>query len=213
MDKLIDHYRKTHATRVYGTSSVKYLRFLRPEIRLRAPKSILDYGCGQSLFIDLLGLRHPVALHRYDPAIPEFRSLPAKPVDLLVSIDVLEHIEEHDLDRVLAEMRSLCHDAIIIVDTVPAKHTLADGRNAHRTVRPHAWWAERIGRHFGTLQRVATPRWTRAGFKTWGRSGKQRLRYAQLRFAEDLSHGMRRLLNRHNSHWKVSKIAKGPNRH
>lgn len=202
---LVDYYRRTHATRVYGTSSVKYLRFLRPEIRLRRPRSILDYGCGQSLFIDLLELGPGVELRRYDPAIAEFSQLPAEPVDLLVNIDVLEHIEEPDLDKVLAEMRTSCRDAIIIVDTVPAKHRLPDGRNAHVTVRPHAWWAERIGRHFGPLQPVATPRRTRAGFKTWVRPAGQQLDYLTQRLREDASHAVRRVMQRHNPHWKVSK--------
>lgn len=207
-DELIDYYRKTHERRVYGTSSVKYLRFLRPEIRLKAPRSILDYGCGQSLFVDLLELGPEVALHRYDPAIPEFSTLPGEPVDLLVNIDVLEHIEEKDLDAVLAGMRAACRDAIIIVDTVPAKHTLPDGRNAHVTVRPHAWWQERIGRHFGRLYPVATPRRTRAGFKTWTRPAGQAFSYVRLRAREDIAHVLRRAFNRHNPYWKVSKTGR-----
>jgi hypothetical protein len=157
------------------------------------------------MFIDLLGLPADVALHRYDPAIPEFSTRPSTPVDLLVSIDVLEHIEEADLDRTLAEMRGCCRDAIIIVDTVPSKHTLPDGRNAHVTVRPHQWWAERIERHFGPLEPVTTPRRTRAGFKTWVRPASQFWRFATLRMKEDASHALRRIVGRHHPHWKVSK--------
>lgn len=202
---LIDYYRDTHAKRVYGTSSVKYLRFLRPEIQLKAPQSILDYGCGQSLFLDLLELGPEVGLYRYDPAIPEFSKRPTSRVDLLVNIDVLEHVEESNLDEVLDGMRAACRDAIIIVDTAPARHKLPDGRNAHVCVRPHDWWDRRIGRHFGPLHPVATPRHSRAGFKTWQRPASQFARYAALRMREDLKHGVRRIFNLHNPHWKISK--------
>jgi len=69
---LIDYYAETHKNRVYGTSSVKNLRFLRPEITVLHPGSILDYGCGQSIFLDCLALGYDVELHRYDPAIPAY---------------------------------------------------------------------------------------------------------------------------------------------
>ncbi|MGI9419164.1 MAG: methyltransferase domain-containing protein, partial [Geminicoccaceae bacterium] len=104
--ELIAQYAQMHASRVYGATSVKNLRFLRPEIKLRRPRSILDYGCGQSRLLDELDLGYPVTLHRYDPAIPDYAEKPEGAVDLLLNIDVLEHIEEEDLDRVLAEMRA-----------------------------------------------------------------------------------------------------------
>jgi hypothetical protein len=196
---LIEHYRRTHAREAYGNTSVKYLRFLRPEIRIRAPRSILDYGCGQSLFLEQLGLGPEVALLRYDPAIPAFAVRPPSAADLLVNIDVLEHIEERDLDEVLSDMRALCRDAIIVVDTAPARHRLEDGRDSHVTLKPHAWWRERICRHFGALETVATPRRTRAGFKTWRRSPAETATYGWLRADETARYLARRLVGRHKS--------------
>jgi hypothetical protein len=201
---LIDYYRKTHEKRVYGTSSVKYLRFLRPWMRIAAPASILDYGCGQSKFLDILGLGEGVALWRYDPAIAEYAAKPKAPADLLVNIDVLEHIEEKDIDGVLADMRASCRRALIVVDTKAAKHTLPDGRNAHVTLKPHAWWRERITRHFGAAEAIPTPRRTRAGFKTWVSGPAERARYRWLRMQEDMQHIGRWASGRHNEHWKVS---------
>ncbi len=202
--ELIDYYRKTHERRVYGTSSVKYLRFLRPWIRIAAPKSILDYGCGQSRFLDILGLGEDVALWRYDPAIAEYAGKPAVPADLLVNIDVLEHIDEKDVDGVLADMRAASRRALIVVDTKAAKHTLPDGRNAHVTLKPHRWWRERIAAHFGLAEPIATPRRTRASFKTWVSAPAERMRYRLLRLEEDARHVARWAQGRHNEHWKVS---------
>lgn len=191
--KLIESYAELHATELYGATSLKNLRLIRPEIKLLRPQSIVDYGCGQSRLIDRLDLGYPVTLYRYDPAIPAFAEKPKVTVDLLINIDVLEHIEESDLDDVLAEMRALCRDALIIVDTAPAKRCLADGRNLHVTLKSHDWWGEKIARHFGPLYPVRTLRRARAGFKTWQRSGANTVRYHLMRAGEDARYYAKRV--------------------
>lgn len=192
--QLIEQYARLHANEAYGNTSVKNLRFLRPEIQLLRPRSVVDYGCGQSQLLELLGLDSPVKLTRYDPAIPEFSTKPDEVFDLLINVDVLEHIEEEDVDTVLAEMRWMCRDAIIIVDTKAAEKILPDGRNAHVTIRPHDWWREKISAHFGKLDSIATARRTRAGFKTWSRSPHQTLVYSGLRVLESARHYSRKLV-------------------
>jgi len=182
--RLIDEYAQIHAREAYGNTSLKNLRVLRPEIRLLRPNSIIDYGCGQSQLLDKLDLGYPVDLYRYDPAIPAHASKPDVTADLLLNVDVLEHIEEADLDEVLADMRSMCHDALIIVDTAPAKRTLPDGRNLHVTLKPHDWWRERVEKHFGRLEPAPTLRSARAGFKTWRREPGDNMRYHALRALE-----------------------------
>jgi Methyltransferase domain len=191
--KLIESYAELHATELYGATSLKNLRLIRPEIKLLHPQSIIDYGCGQSMLIDRLDLGYPLRLERYDPAIPAFAEKPKLKADLLINIDVLEHIEESDLDDVLAEMRALCRDALIIVDTAPAKRVLADGRNLHVTLKPHDWWRTRIARHFGPLYPVRTLRRARAGFKTWQRSAADTMRYHLMRTAEDARYYAKRM--------------------
>jgi hypothetical protein len=158
------------------------------------PHSIIDYGCGQSRFLDELKLGYEVRLVRYDPAIPAFSQKPRMRADLLVNIDVLEHIEETDIDDLIAELSSLCKNAIIIVDTKLATTFLPDGRNAHITIRPHAWWRERLLKHFPVLYPVATVRRSRAGFKTWSRTAVDSLNYFRLRAAEDFRHHASRAL-------------------
>ena len=91
--ELIAQYRDIHASRVYGDTSIKNLRFLRADITLLKPQSILDYGCGQSRLLAALRLDYPVELLRYDPAIPKWSANPTARADLLLNIDVLEHIE------------------------------------------------------------------------------------------------------------------------
>ncbi len=198
--ELIAQYRHMHATSVYGSTSVKNLRFLRPEIQILRPRSIVDYGCGQSPLLDQLELGYPVELVRYDPAIPAYARKPDKQAELLINVDVLEHIEEGDLDAVLAEMASLCRHAIIVIDTKPAVAILPDGRNAHVTIRPHDWWRKRLSRHFLALYPQATARSSRAGFRTWPRTAKQTLKYLALRAGENARHYARRAALANHGH-------------
>jgi hypothetical protein len=183
---LIEQYRQLHATSGYGATSVKNLRFLRPEILLLHPRSILDYGCGKSPLLDRLGLGYAVDLHRYDPAIPAIATPPAEPVDLLINVDVLEHVPEADLDRVVGHMASLARNAIIIVDTEPAGTVLPNGENAHCTLHPHAWWANYLQRFFPTLEPIRVKRRRRAAFRTWRRGPGDAFRLRFMRVGEDL---------------------------
>lgn len=185
---MVAQYAALHATEGYGNTSVKNLRFLRPEIMVKRPASILDYGCGQSRMIHALRLDYDAELFRYDPAIPDYGKKPGKVVDLLINIDVLEHIPESKLDEVIADMRACCRDAIIIVDTVPAAKTLPNGENAHCTLYPGDWWRDRLARHFGPLEPFPTLRSGRVGFKTWKRPPSQAPRYWALRCLETIRH-------------------------
>lgn len=191
---LIRQYEKIHAERSYGNTSVRNLRFIRPDIVMLQPQSVIDYGCGQSTLIDELKLGYQPELFRYDPAIPAHSTLPDRKFDLLLNVDVLEHIEEHDLDKVLASMRAACHNALIIVDLKEAALLLEDGRNAHVTIRPREWWAAKIAQHFGTVYPVTVARSTRAGFRTWER--KDALRFAWLRLRYNFTYYFFRLLGK-----------------
>lgn len=62
---LIELYRQIHATRVYGDSSVKNIRYLRPEIAILKPRSILDYGCGRSALLEQLDFGYPIKRTRW----------------------------------------------------------------------------------------------------------------------------------------------------
>ena len=190
----VDLYKAVHAEKAWGNTSIKNLRFLRPEIKLRAPSSIIDYGCGQSPFLEALDLGPEVRLIRYDPAIPDYSEAPSEPADLLVNIDVLEHIPETDLDEVVAHMASLCADAIIVVDTLPASLILPNGENAHCTVHPAPWWRDRLGRHFPNLFPIRVARRSRAAFRTWQRKPGDDKKFRMMRIAEDTRHYSRRVL-------------------
>ena len=113
---------------------------------------------------------------------------PTARADLLLNIDVLEHIEQKDLDAVLADMAGTCRDALIIIDTKPAATILPDGRCVHTRIRPPAWWRQRLARHFPELHAQATARSSRAGFRTWTRPRRQTPAYLCARAADEIRH-------------------------
>ncbi len=119
-------------------------------------RTVLDYGCGKgTLRPALLALDPDLMVAEYDPAMPGKDQEP-KPCDLVVCIDVLEHVEPECLTDVLVHIQSLgLGGALFIIDTVPAKKTLADGRNAHLIVEDLNWWKSTLGDYFDI--KVAQP--------------------------------------------------------
>ena len=190
---LIAEYKNIHATSDWGGTSIKNLRFIAPHLALLAPRSIIDYGCGKSRLLDVIKSPGLESRSRYDPAIPEYAHLDRGPHDLLINVDVLEHVAEDDLDELLSEMAAVSKDALIVVDTQPAKLHLADGRNAHITQHDHAWWQQRMQPFFGTLHPIRVKRRGRAAFRTWEISGVDRIRLFFMQIQETAKFVGRRL--------------------
>lgn len=113
-------------------------------------KTVLDYGCGRAT---LAAAVPSLKVMEYDPGIPGKDGLP-KPADLLVSTDVLEHIEPDLLDGVLAHMHRLAgKGAYLVISLRLAREILADGRNAHLIVQTADWWLEKLRAVGWTIER------------------------------------------------------------
>lgn len=170
--ELVEQYRRMHRERIYGATSVKKAPYILPYVQLLKARTVIDYGCGQSRLAELISERCGSKVTRYDPAIPACDECPKGPFDLLISIDVLEHVPEDTIDGVLAATAELSDKAIIIIDTRASSTTLPDGRNAHLTLRPAQWWRDRLAHHY----RDVRPIWVQrrpASFITWRMSSTQ----------------------------------------
>jgi 2-polyprenyl-3-methyl-5-hydroxy-6-metoxy-1,4-benzoquinol methylase len=134
--------KQLHATNEhYGTSGARYADIVR-QISKWGRYAILDWGCGKQTLAKALGPAYRVT--NYDPCI-EGLDTPPDPHPTVACTDVLEHIEPHLVNDVLAELRRLtAHKALLVINTGPAKKVLADGRNAHISMHPSDWWIERI---------------------------------------------------------------------
>lgn len=139
----------------YGAGGWQYSGKVKALIAKTAAKSLLDYGAGkgtlaEQLRRDLPGLR----VQNYDPVT---YIEPPRPADLVISTDVLEHVEPERLRAVLDHMAFLMLKAgFFVIATRPAKKALPDGRNAHLIQQPSDWWRQE-------LERIWTiERWTEA---------------------------------------------------
>lgn len=149
----VAQYRTHHAKHAtYGQSSGRYLfdlyiitRVLLLRTRAR-PLLILDFGCGKSTIADNLGrlFGSRVEVHKYDPAIPGLTELTTPRADLVINTDVLEHLDEHETDLLINDLFALSPNCFINIATRTARAQLANGENAHATVRPAAWWLEKL---------------------------------------------------------------------
>ncbi len=91
-----------------GPTIVNFLE-THPEV-----KTILDYGCGEATlkkFVEEKGIEKDWTL--YDPAMPEINFKPVGQFDLVITTDVLEHIEPHMIKSVLYELKDLTSDYLI----------------------------------------------------------------------------------------------------
>jgi hypothetical protein len=126
--------------------------------------SVLDYGCGQGALAK--ALRGSLKVAEYDPAIPGKDARPSF-ADLVVCTDVLEHIEPDRLTAVLSHLHMLARKAVFVVVSVKASNkVLADGRNAHLTIKPDVWW-EFVMEHSGFVCREAPILMAREPEREW----------------------------------------------
>lgn len=110
-------------------------------------RTLLDYGCGKadgwkSGAIRISGL---MAARFYDPAVAEFAERPVGQFCIVVCCDVLEHVPESDVPAVLDDVLGFARRAAFFsICCRPSIGRFADGGDPHATVRPFAWWLERV---------------------------------------------------------------------
>lgn len=128
----------------YGTGGATWAALIGQIARQNECKTILDYGCGKGVLKTLLP---GIDVQCYDPAVPEFDTLPA-PADLVVCLDVLEHVEPNLIGNVLDHIASLTEKLLFVaISQKPTARQLRDGRNAHLIVKTTIWWEEQFWAH------------------------------------------------------------------
>ena len=79
------------------------------------PLSILDYGCGQGYALNKLADQFPnVDFYNYDAFVDQHSAYPTKSYDLIVSNNVLHHIEDQFYDQVVLNLYNLCNHIMFI---------------------------------------------------------------------------------------------------
>jgi 2-polyprenyl-3-methyl-5-hydroxy-6-metoxy-1,4-benzoquinol methylase len=132
----------------WGTTGRLFAPQIEKLIQDFQPKNILDYGCGKQTLARSLPRYRIIG---YDPAIPGLEA-PPEPVDMVISTDVLEHIEPEFLDDVLDDLQRVTKEILFAtVSVLPANAVLPDGRNAHLIVEPLEWWLPKLMDRFGMI--------------------------------------------------------------
>ena len=108
----IDAYRQLHEQRRYGNTAVRMRRFVEPWVQLAKPASLLDYGAGQGGFVDILNVPSAGVRDSYAPAIPQIAARPQRTYDMVLCIDVMEHIEPYEVADVLADIATFAPKAL-----------------------------------------------------------------------------------------------------
>lgn len=144
-----------HRNPEYGVAALGFGQVVKDLFLKIQGKTIADYGAGKCKLREALinaGLEG-FEYFPFDPAFPEYGE--PRPADLVCCLDVLEHVEEPYVDRIVAQLRSITvNHGLFSIATGPAKKTLADGRNAHLIQKPSSWWLPKFLPHFEILRLV-----------------------------------------------------------
>lgn len=127
-----------------GSGSWQYLNIITEQVNKNNCQTMLDYGCGKGtqypLFAKKIGIKDYTL---YDPAWPDFETLPNNHWDITLCLDVLPFIPETDIDRVLDLLASITNKICIVglQSTTPAK-----SKKPFACVKDYNWWKEKLAR-------------------------------------------------------------------
>jgi len=141
-----------------GNVTAKHYPTIRGIIQKRSFGSVLDYGCGKGHFIKFAQEAMPgLRVEGFDVASDEYAVLPKDVFDMVVCLDVMEHVEFGALSSVLAEIRDRTGKVFVCsVANYPAGKMLPDGRNAHVTQMPFGYWFNMFSCFFRVDQFIRT---------------------------------------------------------
>lgn len=162
----LDQYREMHA-RAYGASAYLYFEAIAREVLALRPGSVLDYGCGRSDLVAHFWADGMRRIGKYDPAIPQFATMPEGDFDLALCTDVMEHVPMTDVERIFREIRAKARQALFTISTVPARAKLPDGRNAHVSLLSPSEWLRWVKDVFGRAVALPTHSDGVLMVKTW----------------------------------------------
>ena len=147
--ELYKQYHNKHKEYGNGGALKFYLNHIVDLVKDTKAKSILDYGCGKAHGY----LKHNHHKHwgilpeLYDPAVVPFTRLPKGTYDGVISFDVLEHIPEEEIAETLKTIIDKANKFVFLgIATDPSKTILANGENAHCTIKPLEWWVEQVNK-------------------------------------------------------------------
>lgn len=146
-EELVKQYEIYHKDRDTRDCEIKWhhvdmIYALNKKLKLN---SVLDYGCGHGKQWTERKFHKKMKIPEYalyDIAYPDWTEMPEGKYDLVISTDVLEHIPVGELlDEALENIFSKANKAVFLkIGTTPARKVLANGQNAHCTIKSEDEW-------------------------------------------------------------------------
>ena len=153
MNEWIEQYKQYHIEHTdYGNGGCLkfYLQHIVDLVQDWNAESLLDFGCGKAEgYLEYNHHEHwGILPSLYDPAIPEYQTLPEGTFDGVISFDVMEHIPKEQIPETFDQIFSREDKFVFLgIATSPAEAVLPNGDNAHCTVEPIGWWEEMVHKH------------------------------------------------------------------
>lgn len=153
MDNYIQMHKEMHQQNYNtfaGKSLVKHISIIDRIIKQYECKTFLDYGCGKALY-------HPKhwKFDKYDPCYAPFSKKPNNVYDLVICTDVMEHIPEYDVERVIIDLFQYTEKFLFCsICTRAAKKQLPNGQNAHSTIKTQDWWENKFALIFNNQKNI-----------------------------------------------------------
>jgi len=154
---LIDGRKRDSKDAYDGKSTLAFAPIIKEIIKKENINNMIDYGCGKGNFysksFDLEGKLIPplrkfwdIEIKLYDPCYEKYSKFEKdETFDLLICIDVLEHIPETDIEWILDRFFKISKKYIFInVACYEAIALLPDGENAHINIQKPIWWSNKL---------------------------------------------------------------------
>ena len=155
------HSKGTNLESPENTFDGKSLKFffhpIKQVINLTKSNSIIDFGCGKAKYYfeeiyiknnsysnvsNYWGIND---VYLYDPGVVNFSKYPNKKADVVICIDVVEHIPENDAIKFIDDLFQLAYKFVfVVIACYPAKKKLPDGRNVHLCIKTANEWKKII---------------------------------------------------------------------
>jgi 2-polyprenyl-3-methyl-5-hydroxy-6-metoxy-1,4-benzoquinol methylase len=109
-------------------------------------ESVFDYGCGAGKYLKIFE-NMKVPADGYDPNVTEYNKIPVGVYDIVLCLDVLEHVPEAELDNVLQAIESRAKKyAIFSICDASLWGKYKD--DTHVTCHSKMWWREKLSKYF-----------------------------------------------------------------
>ena len=154
-ERLTEEYVWVHenTTTMSGRTTIKNKDKIKTVIDKINPVTVLDFGCGKGWQYtrqnvhEYWGIDKP---YLYDPYVTKYNKLPGysnKYFDLVLCVDVMEHVLPDEVDEVLHSIFFLGNFVYFHIDTKPAIKKFSCGTNFHVSLHESNWWINKLNEY------------------------------------------------------------------